>query len=394
MTDQPGVVDDDDTGRIHSRAIRAVAMQFWVNGMVFASFVPRLPEIRDRIDVDLGRLGLLLTLGSVGGLVGSALCGPLIERFGTKRVMLAGALGLVVVLPTVGLANTPWIFLIALLTLQLFDVLADVAMNMQGSWLSARRTVPVMSRLHGLWSVGTVVGGALATVAASTISLQTHLLAVAAVLLATLFYVAPGLLTVDHRTAASHDAIEATPSSRSWRVPALFAALAVMAITIEMGPTDWAAIRLVEDFGLSPGRAGIGFVAMTTGMVVGRFGGDAATARLGRANLNRAAASTSAVGLGLATLIPSPYVAVAGFALAGLGASVIFPGLYDLAAQAPGRPGAVLGAMTAGIRVGLLGLPVAIGALASTDGFTVGTALAVSTIPAAVGLIFLGLRAG
>ena len=393
MTTKPGVVDDEDTGQTHSRAIRSVGLQFWVNGMVFASFIPRLPEIRDRIDVDLGRLGLLLTLGSLGGLVGSGLCGPLIERFGTKRVMLSGALGLVAVLPVVGLADEPWIFLFALLAMQLFDVLTDVAMNMQGSWLSSRRAVPVMSRLHGLWSVGTVLGGALATAAASTVSLQTHLLAVAAILLATLVYVAPGLLTVDYRTATD-DPTESAPSSRSWRVASLFAVLAVMAIIIEMGPTDWAAIRLVEDFGLSPGRAGIGFVAMTSGMVVGRFGGDAATARLGRANLNRTAAFISAVGLGLATLIPSPQVAVAGFALAGLGASVIFPGLYDLAARAPGRPGAVLGAMTAGIRVGLLGLPVAIGALASIDGFTVGTALAVSTIPAAVGLIFLGLRAG
>ena len=40
-----------------------------------------------------------------------------------------------------------------------FDVLVDVSMNMQASWLSARRHTPVMNRLHGLWSLGTVVGG-------------------------------------------------------------------------------------------------------------------------------------------------------------------------------------------------------------------------------------------
>ena len=394
MSNSPGITDSDEDRQSESRAIRSVGLQFWVNGMVFASFIPRLPEIRDRIGVELGGLGLLLTLGSVGGLLGSGLCGPLIERFGTKRVMLSGALGLVAVLPLVGLADRPWLFLTALLAMQLFDVLTDVAMNMQGSWLSGRRSVPVMSRLHGLWSVGTVVGGVLATVAASRVSLQIHLFVVALVLLATLLYVGPGLLTVDQRSETSDEdtAIGDRPKG-SWRVAALFAMLAMMAVVIEMGPTDWAAIRLVEDFGQSPGRAGIGFVAMTSGMVIGRFSGDAATARLGRANLNRTAASISALGLGLATLVPDKNVALVGFVLAGLGASVIFPGLYDLAARAPGRPGAVLGAMTAGIRIGLIGLPVAIGMLASS-GLSVGAALAITTLPAAVGLIFLGLRAG
>ncbi|MCP4222575.1 MAG: MFS transporter, partial [Actinomycetia bacterium] len=72
------------------RSLRAVATQFWINGMVFASFIPRLPEIRDRIEIDLATLGLLLTLGSLGGLAGSAICGPVIQRFGTRRAMIGG----------------------------------------------------------------------------------------------------------------------------------------------------------------------------------------------------------------------------------------------------------------------------------------------------------------
>ncbi|MFT7475001.1 MAG: hypothetical protein ACI81L_001933, partial [Verrucomicrobiales bacterium] len=36
-----------------SRALKAVAVQFFVNGAVVASYVPRLPSIRDNLDVDL-----------------------------------------------------------------------------------------------------------------------------------------------------------------------------------------------------------------------------------------------------------------------------------------------------------------------------------------------------
>ena len=42
------------------RALQSVATQFFVNGAVFASISPRLPEIRTRIDVTTGTLGVLL----------------------------------------------------------------------------------------------------------------------------------------------------------------------------------------------------------------------------------------------------------------------------------------------------------------------------------------------
>jgi len=381
-----------------NRALRSVAIQFWVNGVVFASFIPRLPEIRGHLDIELAELGVLLTIGSLGGLAGSAVCGRLIERLGTKSVMTLGAFGMVMVLPVIGLAGTPLVLLGALMALQLFDVFTDVAMNLQGSWLSGHRTVPVINRLHGLWSLGTVVGGILATVAATLLTLQVHLITVALVLAVTLLYVGPGLLTEDQPATPSdspsgeRDAVTRKPSGS--RLALLFAALAVMGIGIELVPTDWAAFRLVEDFGARPSRAGLGFVAMTSGMVVGRFGGDNATAAFGRRRLLTAAAILNAAGLAIATLVPNVTTSIAGFFVTGLGAAVIFPGLYDIAARSPGRPGAMLGAMTAGIRVGLVVFPAAVGFLASSDHLTMGAAMAIVTLPAALGLLLFGTRAG
>ena len=74
----------------------------------------------------------------------------------------------------VGLASTPVVFLIGFSAILMADGVVDVAMNLQGSWLSARRHAPVMNRLHGLWSLGTVAGGLVAAqAAASGVSLRT-----------------------------------------------------------------------------------------------------------------------------------------------------------------------------------------------------------------------------
>jgi hypothetical protein len=90
---------------------------------------------------------------------------------------------------------------------------------------------------------------------------------------------------------------------------------------------------------------------------------------------------TALAGVAVATLVPWPALAVAGFALAGLGAAVLFPRIYDEAAQAA-RPGAMLGAMAAGIRVSAFTVPVAIGYLGSTDALPVGAAMALVIFPA------------
>ncbi len=367
-----------------------MATQFWINGMVFASFIPRLPEIRDRIEIDLATLGLLLTLGSLGGLAGSAICGPLIQRFGTRRAMIGGAIGLIVTLPLIGLASGPMVFLLGLVILHLFDVVVDVAMNMQASWLSARQPTPVINRLHGLWSAGTVVGGLGASAAASRLSLQAHLLAVAAVLAMTLARVAPRLLPTDEPPPETS---ENEPARRSSRMAAIVVAvLAIAAIAMEVTPADWATLRLADDLAASDGVAGLGFVAVTSGMVIGRFSGDRLTVALGSATLIRLAVLMSMTGLIVGGLSPALVPSIVGFAFAGLGASVLFPRLYDDAAQAPGRPGAALAALTAGIRIGAFVVPVTVGALANTGSLSVGAAMIVVVVPSAAVIMALTRR--
>ena len=72
----------------------------------------------------------------------------------------------------------------------------------------------------------------------------------------------------------------------------------------------------------------------------------------------------------------------------GLGIATLLPGLYDAAAKLPGRSGAGLGALTAGIRTSVLTVPLTVGALAGTD-LAVGDAMAIVTLPALVGFAFV-----
>lgn len=367
------------------RALPAVAGQFFVNGLMMASFVARAPQIRDQIGVTVDRFGLLLTVATSVGLVGSALAGRVIHRFGTRRVLQAGVVVTTISLPLIGAAAGPVWWLVAMLTYMFVDLFIDIAMNLQGSWISARRHAPVMNRLHGVWSLGTFAGG-LGAVAANAAGLSpfVHLTTVAVLVSGGLVVIMRNLLPEDEDGHADSTAPPATARVRL--APVLLLAFAGMFAAVnEAVPGDWATFRLTDDLGTSGALGSAAFAALTIGMTTMRFGGDALQLRLGRGGLRRLSIGITAIGIGCAALLDSPVVALAGFAVIGLGVATFMPTLYDDAARVPGRRGAGLGGLTAGMRIGFLGSPVAVGALAGTS-LSVGGAIAVLTLPALVGL--------
>ena len=335
------------------RALQSVALQFLINGLVWASFAPRVTELRDNIGADVQQMGFVLAAAAVGGLAGSAMCDRLISTFGTRRVVIVGGVGLIVPLPLIGLATSPVALATALAVLGFADVVSDVAMNIQGSRLSARRRVPVMNRLHGLWSLGTVIGGLFSVwLARSGVSIRTQLLIAPFLFAALLTAVGPGLLNVDEPPQAGPERAHKTTSAR--RVVLLIGLMGVLATTMEMVPSDWAPFRLRDDLASGPSVAAWGFVSFTTGMFIGRFFGDFVQARIGDRTMQGLSPILSAVGVGVASVVDSAPVVLLGFVVAGLGASVLFPFIYDLGAKAAAG-GKALGAMTAGSLSGVAG---------------------------------------
>ena len=388
---------------VDRRALGSVATQFFVNGAAFASFVPRLPEIRERVGVGLDGLGVLLTIAITIGTIGSLRAPAIINRYGTRRTLIVGGLLMVSALPTIGFAIVPFVFVLGAAAMMVADGLVDVSMNLQGSWLSARRHAPVMNRLHGLWSLGTVVGGlAAARAAGAGVSLPVHLTFASMLMIGSLLFVGRGLLTVDEGDDDS-DENEFDESgqagdgpgakrSRAIRIALLVLALSgACSITVELVSTDWAAFRLSEDFGAAAGFAGLGYVAFTVGMTVGRLGGDLVVMRIGDERLLRWAIVVSGLGLATAAFVPNRWVVLVAYGVAGLGVSTFFPKLYDDAAKFRGRRGLGLAWLRTGASVTALMIPTLVGVLAATS-LSVGAATAIVALPCVAGLFALSMR--
>jgi MFS family permease len=380
---------------VDRRALRSVGVQFFANGATYATIIPRLPEIRDQVGISIGTLGLVLTVASVASLIGSAFAGRVTARIGSRRVMIYGAAMSIGFLPIIGFATSAVVLAVALFGLLFFDIFIDVAMNVQGSALSARRHTPVMNRLHGVWSLGTVAGGLLTVVLLRAgVSTEVQLTVVAVVLIGSLMFVAPGLLHRDEAPELADEVavIEGRTHLGRVDIAAMFLAVggaAAMAVEITNG--DWSSFRLGDDLGAAPGVAGLAFLAFTGGMTIGRLGGDWVQVRVGPVRLIRISTGVMGLGAVLAMLVPSVPVAIVGFLIGGLGTSVLFPQLYDRAARAPGPPGSGFAFMLVGQRGAGVLTPLLVGALANSSTFGVGQAMAIVVLPSILAMFLTTL---
>ena len=363
---------------------RAVLSLFFVNGASFSSWLPRVPEVRDRLDLSLGELGTVLLAVGLGGLVSSAVGGLVVDRLGSRRASVGASVLLSAGLALIGLAPSALLLAGALLCLSAVDAIADIAMNVQAADVQRATGRSVIQRFHAGWSLGTVAGAAAGTAAAALdVGLTAQLLATGVVLTAVALWARPALAVHVEPPAPAEEG-----DRRSGAVLRL-AGLAVLLALVEGTPGDWAAVFADDVHDASEGIAGLGYVAVAAGMVAGRLAGDRAADHFGGPRLFRLALATA--GLGALIVVTSPHVAIAiaGFAVAGCGISVLFPALYLQAATTPGVPaGLGVGVMASGARLGFLVSPVTVGAV--SDATTLRTGVAVVIGGAVLGALLLG----
>lgn len=346
---------------------------FLANGASFANWLPRIDEVRDAIGVGNSGMGVALLGGGLGGILGSLLASRVLRPGAVLSVLRRAAVALALAFPLIAVVPGVPALLVLLTFLGLADVLCDTAMNAEAAAVQAATEGSIMQRIHGMWSVGFVAGSMVGWVASALdVPLLLHLVVVSA-----------ALLTVSVRSVATLGAVAApvvhgpdgqaqSPRRTGRRVtPALVAVplLALGAAAFESTPNDWSAIALRDTF--DAGRLkGAGPVVFAAAMLIGRFRGDRLIDRLGARRLM--VASVVAVGVGVGSIVRAPHatVALVGFAVWGLGVSVMFPQVYLMAAVAnPDRPGAGLAAMTLAQRGGFMATTASMGALSATGNF-------------------------
>ncbi|MHA6624249.1 MFS transporter [Pseudonocardia sichuanensis] len=373
------------------RARGAVAALFFANGALFANVVPRYPDLKAALGLSNTELGTAVGAAALGGLVAGPLAGALVARFGSVRVAPTSTLCLAASVVLIGLAPS-WAALAAVLFLMgAADSVADLAVNAHGLRVERRYGRSILNSMHGIWSIGAVLGGV--TGAAATglaVPLPWHL-AVAAVVFALLGAVVARFLLPgrDDQDAPARPDGDRGPL-RWWSIgPAVLAmgVIAAMAQSMEDAGATWSAVYLREDLGAAAAASGLGFIALQALQTVGRLLGDGLVTRFGDRAVAIAGATLAAGAMSLALAVPTAAGTVVGFGAVGLGIGTLIPAAMRAADSVPRLPRGLGLALVGTVnRISLLAGPPLIGLVADTAGLRV----ALLAIPAAA-LVVLGL---
>ena len=301
---------------------------FALSGLVMSSWVSRTPDIRDLVGASTVEMGLILLGLSAGSMVGVLAGGPLVARFGAKRITLICAtlfsVGAAVIGVGAGLGSGP----IVALGLGIFGLgmgAAEIGLNVEGGEVElalGRSTLPL---LHGAYSLATAVGASIGmALTAVRFPVVTHMLIVAvAVIVALTFAIRPMPANVGRRSHVAHD----TPRTQVWRDPRLLLiGVIVLALAMAEGTaTDWLPLLMVDGHGFSATLGSGVYAIFAATMTIGRFSGGWFVDRFGQAAVLGASAVIGAVGLALVAFVDNPVIAAASVILWGLGAANGFP---------------------------------------------------------------------
>lgn len=341
----------------------ATRLAFFANGIAMSAWAPLVPYAKERLQLEPAELGLILLCLGIGSMLAMPATGALTARFGCRRVMLASGSAVCLVLPMLALSPTPLLLALALFLFGAAIGTMDVAMNVQAVEVEKLGAEPLMSGFHGMYSVGGFAGAASATLLLSGGIDPVHACIAIAVLAAAFLLTArPGMLTV----APVQDENDGHPLFIMPRGRVIVIGVLCFAMFMAEGAIlDWSGVLLVGASGIAASQAGLGYAAFAVAMTAGRFSGDRIVRRWGAARVLPAGALCAAAGFFTAVLAPQPAVALAGFALVGLGASNIVPILFTAAGRQPDMPASLaVGAITAIGYTGILTGPALIGFIA------------------------------
>lgn len=318
-------------------ARNAVGLTFFLNGLVFASWVSRIPEVRSSFDLSNGQLGLVLLAIAMGSVLALPTTGAAINALGTVRIVRLGAAAATVgmVAAAFGLGHVLPLTVAGLFVYGLGIGVWDVAMNVEGAEVERGLRRTIMPRFHAGFSGGTVVGalgGAL--LIELDVPAVVHLVGVVLLAIVLVWRSSPSFLPVAERHEQT-----ASSAARAWLEPrTLLIGVMVLALAMTEGTAnDWLAVALVDGHDVSHAVGVAGFAVFVLAMTVGRFAGTGLIDRFGRVVVLWGTMALAGAGVLLIVLADQPALVVVGIVLWGVGASLGFPVGMSAAADDPVR---------------------------------------------------------
>jgi len=371
------------------RARAATFAAFISAGMVFGSWAPRIPEIKDRLSLSAGSLAIALLMPAVGSILSMSMAGRLAAWWGSARATRVLTVYMLSVAWLPGLAGSLPVLCALMFLWGLGMGSMDVAMNAQAVSVEKAYGRPIMSAFHASWSLGSLAGAAVGIAGVAThFSITLQQLCVAAVLLLICGYSSRWLLPDPAPDVAElSDEDDRIGIFQVLDARLVLLGLAAMTAMLSEGSVgDWSGILLRDNLHAAAAHVGLAYAAFMAMQTIGRMAGDRVVLVFGRMRSIVAVTAIGSVGLALGLATHTVAGAVVGFGLLGIGLSIMVPVAFSSAADGRAKAGPAIAAVSSLGYFAFLAGPTLIGGVAELT--SVPTALWQIPLITALGGVF------
>ena len=310
---------------------------YLLHGLFLASWVSRSPEVQSLLGLSTFHMGIFVTLMSVGSIVGTYVGVRIVGRIGARNSFRVSFVGLSVAYVVMGFVATAGDILLSSAMIFLVGFCASVGgltNNLEGARLEHASPRSVLPSLHGMFSLGLLVGSGLgALIISRGISVSAQFTAIGVVVsvagVVASFGIPQSPKLTNHADLSTAE-IKQIPTKAEWRNvwrerrTVTIALIGMSFVVAESAAGTWLPIALV-DSGMSQTNAALAFMFFAVAMTVGRFAGGFVLDRLGRVRTTVIIASIACIGIATVMANGLLHMSYLGALLWGLGCSLGFP---------------------------------------------------------------------
>lgn len=329
--------------KLHTRTYYRIATGalFFIQGLIYASWASRIPDIKHALNMSDAVLGGVLFALPVGQLSAMALSGYLVSKFGSKRIIRVALSIFALALVGIGLVSTTWQLSVVLFIFGVGANMTNISINTQGVGIERIYKRSILSAFHGAWSLAGFIGGIFgAFMANKHITPFNHYLAILAIALVTILTMYPMLLSRDHERhysgkTSTDNKLNKVKFTRPDRYIILLGVIVFINFLCEGTMISWSSLYFVDVVKSDPRYIMLGYIGFMFTMALGRFLADGLRTHFGAITIIRASSLITFTGLMTSVLFPSLLSATIGFVLVGFGVSAVVPICYSLAGHSP-----------------------------------------------------------
>ncbi len=343
-----------------------IVLVFLCHALAQGGMFSRIPDMQRALGLNEAELGIALLGQPAGAIVTFLVASAIVEKLGTRRVILTTIPVLAIALVLIALAPSLWLMWLGFAAWGAVFALSNIAINVEADRVEHALGRRLMNTCHGVWSIGLLTSSLIGTaMRGAEIAPALHFAMMAGLVIALLAVVGLPMRAAPPRahTAAAAPGIRiALPTVATL----LLVGYSVGSSLLEGGLRNWSVIFMRDSFSAPEWVDTLTLPAFMTAQSIGRLLADRAVSRWGPVRLARGLGVTALCGLLLVIFSPNLVVALVGFALIGAGVCVAFPLSTSAAARLGDRPASQnVAALTMSQQVLLLGAPALLGWIAT-----------------------------